>query len=190
MTAQSSFYNIYIFTGPELIHFFTKILAFVHLSNPGAKIKAWTLFCEVFFPEAVKSGCCSPYGIRNETKQNTNLRINLLNFLATDVYALLLRSKPGDIRPIQSWAKIWVLVLISDETVILSQPIKLKLDNSKLGSTQQQKIWWHWHVARIISSQKIYVFYTRKHHIVEMRGDDMAFKATHNKDESLPQFMK
>ena len=31
-----------------------------------------------------------------------------------------------------------------------------KLDNSKLGSTQQQKICWHWHVARIISLQKIY----------------------------------
>ena len=46
-----------------------------------------------------------------------------------------------------------------------------KLDNSKLGSTQQQKIRWHWHVARIISSQKIYGLYARKHHIVEMRGD-------------------
>ena len=44
-------------------------------------------------------------------------------------------------------------------------------DNSKLGSTQQQKICWHWHVARIISSQKIYSLYARKHHIVEMRGD-------------------
>ena len=47
----------------------------------------------------------------------------------------------------------------------------VKLDNSKLGSTQQQKIWWHWHVARIISSQKIYGLYARKHHIIEMRGD-------------------
>ena len=46
-----------------------------------------------------------------------------------------------------------------------------KLDNSKLGSTQQQKICWHWHVARIISLQKIYGLYARKHHIVEMRGD-------------------
>ena len=46
-----------------------------------------------------------------------------------------------------------------------------KLDNSKLGSTQQQKICWHWHVSRIISSQKIYGFYARKYHIVEMRGD-------------------
>ena len=46
-----------------------------------------------------------------------------------------------------------------------------KLDNSKLGSTQQQKICWHWHVARIIFSQKIYGLYARKHHIVEMRGD-------------------
>ena len=45
------------------------------------------------------------------------------------------------------------------------------LDNSKLGSTQQQKICWHWNVARIISSQKIYGLYARKHHIVEMRGD-------------------
>ena len=48
---------------------------------------------------------------------------------------------------------------------------KRKLDNSKLGSTQQQKICWHWHVARIISPQKIYGLYARKHHIVEMRGD-------------------
>ena len=47
----------------------------------------------------------------------------------------------------------------------------LKLDNSKLGSTQQQKICWHWRVARIISSQKIYGLYARKHHTVEMRGD-------------------
>ena len=46
-----------------------------------------------------------------------------------------------------------------------------KLDNSKLGSTQQQKICWHWHVARIISSQKIYGLYGPKHHIVEIRGD-------------------
>ena len=46
-----------------------------------------------------------------------------------------------------------------------------ELDNSKLGSTQQQKICWHWHVARIISSQKMYGLYARKHHIVEMRGD-------------------
>ena len=46
-----------------------------------------------------------------------------------------------------------------------------KLDNSKLGSTQQQKICWHWHVARIISSQKIYGLYGWKHHIVEMRRD-------------------
>ena len=45
-----------------------------------------------------------------------------------------------------------------------------KLDNSKLGSTQQQKICWHWHDARIISSQKIYGLYARKPHIVEMRG--------------------
>ena len=50
----------------------------------------------------------------------------------------------------------------------IKEPIKL--DNSKLGSTQQQKICWHWHVARIISSQKIYGLYGLKHHIVEMRG--------------------
>ena len=47
----------------------------------------------------------------------------------------------------------------------------MQLDNSKLGSTQQQKICWHRHVARIISSQKIYGLYARKHHIVEMRWD-------------------
>ena len=45
-----------------------------------------------------------------------------------------------------------------------------KLDNNKLDSTQQEKIFWHWHVARIISSQKIYGLYGWKHHIVEMRG--------------------
>ena len=52
--------------------FVTKIQAwttFVHLSNPGAKIQVWPLIWEVFFPEAVKSGCCSPCGIINETKQ-------------------------------------------------------------------------------------------------------------------------
>ena len=32
-------------------------------------------------------------------------------------------------------------------------------------------ICWHWHVARIISSQKIYSLYARKHHIVEIGGD-------------------
>ena len=33
------------------------------------------------------------------------------------------------------------------------------------------QLWiWHWHVARIISSQKIYGLYGLKHHIVEMRG--------------------
>ena len=47
----------------------------------------------------------------------------------------------------------------------------VRLDNSKLGLTQQQKICWHWHVARIISSQKIYSLYARKHHIVEIGGD-------------------
>ena len=45
-----------------------------------------------------------------------------------------------------------------------------KLDNSKLGSTQQQIICWHWHVARIISSQRIFDLCGLKHHIVEMRG--------------------
>ena len=43
-----------------------------------------------------------------------------------------------------------------------------QLDNSKLGSTQQPKICWQWHVARIISSQKIYGLYGLKHHIVEI----------------------
>ena len=46
-----------------------------------------------------------------------------------------------------------------------------QIDNSKLCSTQQQKICWHWHVARNISSQKTYGLYARKHDIVEMRGD-------------------
>ena len=45
-----------------------------------------------------------------------------------------------------------------------------KQDNRKLGSTQQQKICWHKHVAMIISSQKIYGLYAWKHHIVEMGG--------------------
>ena len=47
----------------------------------------------------------------------------------------------------------------------------VQLDNSKLGLTQQQKICWHWHVTRIISSQKIYGLYGLKHNIVEKRGD-------------------
>ena len=46
-----------------------------------------------------------------------------------------------------------------------------ELDNSKLASTQQQNTCWHWHVARIISSLKIYGLYGLKHHIVEIRGD-------------------
>ena len=54
--------------------------------------------------------------------------------------------------------------------VFISKPNK-ELDNSKLGSTQQQKICWHWLVARIISSQKISSLYARKHHIMEMGGD-------------------
>ena len=49
--------------------------------------------------------------------------------------------------------------------------VKYQLDNSKLGSTQQQKIGWHWHVSRIISSLKTNGLYARKHHIVEMRGE-------------------
>ena len=32
-------------------------------------------------------------------------------------------------------------------------------------------IWWHWYIARIISSQKIYGLYGPKHHIVEISGD-------------------
>ena len=32
-------------------------------------------------------------------------------------------------------------------------------------------IWWHWHIARIMSSHKIYGLCGLKHHIVEMRGD-------------------
>ena len=35
----------------------------------------------------------------------------MYNFVVTDVYALLLKSNPGDFCPIQSWAKIWVPVL-------------------------------------------------------------------------------
>ena len=43
--------------------------------------------------------------------------------------------------------------------------------NNKLCETQiEDMIWWHWHVARIISSQKIYGLHGLKHHIVEMRG--------------------
>ena len=32
-------------------------------------------------------------------------------------------------------------------------------------------IWWWWHIARIISSHKIYGLYGLKHHILEIRGD-------------------
>ena len=46
----------------------------------------------------------------------------------------------------------------------------ITISNSKLGSTQHQKICWHWHVARIISSEKIYDLCGLKHHIVERRG--------------------
>ena len=40
---------------------------------------------------------------------------------------------------------------------------KLKLNH--------MRIWWHWHVARIISSQKIYGLNGLKHQIVEISGD-------------------
>ena len=59
------------------------------------------------------------------------------------------------------------------------------IDSSKLGSTQQQKICWHWHVARIVTSQKIYGLYARKHHIVEMRGDVTDAGQTTNDDKQL-----
>ena len=44
-----------------------------------------------------------------------------------------------------------------------------KLSNFGLQSFGSPEVW-HWHVARIISSQKIYSLYGLKHHIVEMRG--------------------
>ena len=40
------------------------------------------------------------------------LRVILMNFVVTGVYALLLNSNPGEFCPIQSWAKVWVVVLI------------------------------------------------------------------------------
>ena len=57
-----------------------------------------------------------------------------------------------------------------------------KLDNSKPGSTQQQNIYvcWLWHVARIISSQKIYGLYGLKHQTVEMRRCHYAVCGTDN----------
>ena len=82
--------------------------------------------------------------------------------------------------PIPSHSVGWgeETIIITDHarlrTTILNKPWierPIKLDNSKLGSTQQQKICWYWHVARIISSQKMYGLYARKHHIAEMRGD-------------------
>ena len=60
-----------------------------------------------------------------------------------------------------------------------------QLDNSKLCSTQQQKICWHWHVARIISSQKICGLYARKHHIVEMRGNVTDAWRTNERQQQL-----
>ena len=71
------------------------------------------------------------------------------------------------------WESKYIYVVIS--TCWSENQQWYKLDNSKLGSTQQ------WmtltsqsqsqHVARIISSQKIYGLYGLKHHIVEMRWD-------------------
>ena len=73
-----------------------------------------------------------------------------------------------------SWWKNWE----TDKNRDSNEPPALNLhslisdiNNSKLGSTQQQRICWHWDVARIISSQKIFVVYGLKHHIVEMRED-------------------
>ena len=43
-------------------------------------------------------------------------------------------------------------------------------DNKTTVNWAQLSICWYWHVARIISSQKIYCLYGLKHHIVEMRG--------------------
>ena len=55
------------------------------------------------------------------------------------------------------------------------------------------RIWWHWHVARIISSQKIYGLYGLKHQIVEISGDVTDAGRTNNKQtvkiELLSQWM-
>ena len=45
---------------------------------------------------------------------------------------------------------------------------KLRL-KAWLYDGHHMRIWWHWHVARIISSQKI--LYGLKHHIAEISGD-------------------
>ena len=57
-----------------------------------------------------------------------------------------------------------------------------ELDNSELCLTQQ---WAHWHVARIISSQKIYALYGIEHHVVEMRGGVTDAGRTNDKQQQL-----
>ena len=46
-----------------------------------------------------------------------------------------------------------------------------KLDNRNWAQLSNRRYVDTKHVARIISSQKIYSLYARKHHIMEMRGD-------------------
>ena len=44
-------------------------------------------------------------------------------------------------------------------------------DDMTIYDDHHMIIWWWWHIARIISSHKIYGLYGLKHHIVEIRGD-------------------
>ena len=55
--------------------------------------------------------------MKQNSTNSTNLCINLLNFVVTEVYAFLLKSNAGDIHPIQYWAKIWVPVLYNTSII-------------------------------------------------------------------------
>ena len=86
----------------ELRPFFTKTLSwttFVHFSNPGAKNPSLDEFLGIY------ALCCRIFG---------DLCTFWSNFVATDIYALLLKSYPEDFRPILSWAEIWVAPLGED----------------------------------------------------------------------------
>ena len=76
-------------------------------------LSVWTIYCmkHIFFLKLiffVKPGSFS-----------SNLRTFLSNFVATDVYALLLKSYPEDFRPILSWAEIWVTPLVYERYLTL-----------------------------------------------------------------------
>ena len=111
--------------GPVLVHVTLKsklarLLYIYPILKP--KIQAWTLYKDhKFFHQFVKfcrKGRFCIFGLimfpqfyalvykffsqQTFTYFPTNLCINLSNFVVTDVYALLLKSNPGDFCPIQS----------------------------------------------------------------------------------------